>query len=354
MNRQEEVAYKTARLQELMARRGWGALLLTRVDNFAWLTGGGRSHINLATDSGVAQVLVTGEGARILTSNIEHRRMALEELDGSGLEVAHVYNWWDGSPQHHLPYSTASDADPEVQAALAPLRWTLTKAEQERALEAGRLAGEAIENVARIIQPGETEFQVGAQLHGVYAALGFEPAVILVAADERIIEHRHPLPTFEPVKRYVMLVACCRRQGLYYAVTRFVHFGPARAGLRELVRATAHVDAALINATRPGARVADIFRRGMEEYRAQGYEEQWQLHHQGGLIGYQGREYFGQPESPHTVRQDQLFAWNPSITGYKSEDTILVGSDGNRILTETGQWPYVEAYGLRRPAILVR
>ena len=36
---------------------------------------------------------------------------------------------------------------------------------------------------------------------------------------------------------------------------------------------------------------------------------------------------------------NQAFAWNPSIAGTKSEDTILVGPEGNEILSSTGNWP---------------
>jgi hypothetical protein len=53
-------------------------------------------------------------------------------------------------------------------------------------------------------------------------------------------------------------------------------------------------------------------------------------------------------------------AWNPSIAGTKSEDTVLVTARGLEVLTEaSGRWPRLEvALGrgrsLRRPAILVR
>src|SRR6185436_18658845 len=32
-------------------------------------------------------------------------------------------------------------------------------------------------------------------------------------------------------------------------------------------------------------------------------------------------------------------AWNPSITGTKSEDTILADADGHQFLTRGGNWP---------------
>jgi Xaa-Pro dipeptidase len=71
----------------------------------------------------------------------------------------------------------------------------------------------------------------------------------------------------------------------------------------------------------------------------QGYADEWQRHHQGGPAGYEPREYVATPETLDPVGVGQVFAWNPSITGTKSEDTILVGEDGNEILTQIAGWP---------------
>jgi antitoxin VapB len=52
----------------------------------------------------------------------------------------------------------------------------------------------------------------------------------------------------------------------------------------------------------------------------------------------------------------QAYAWNPSITGTKSEDTILVSEQENEVLTEIADWPAIEIpvgdLSIKRPAIL--
>lgn len=60
----------------------------------------------------------------------------------------------------------------------------------------------------------------------------------------------------------------------------------------------------------------------------------------------------------HRLAADQGLAWNPSVTGTKSEDTILVTEAGVEILTATGSWPTVPVKTdrgvLLRPDILIR
>jgi len=75
------------------------------------------------------------------------------------------------------------------------------------------------------------------------------------------------------------------------------------------------------------------------EVRDTGFADEWKLHHQGGPCGYGPRDFVAVPGHPAQVLCDQAFAWNPSITGTKSEDTILVGPDRNEILSATGNWP---------------
>ena len=67
-------------------------------------------------------------------------------------------------------------------------------------------------------------------------------------------------------------------------------------------------------------------------------------------------EVYGERAS-YVVAAGQAYAWNPSITGMKSEDTILVGEQGNEVLTAIEGWPMltVELAGGEkwlRPAVL--
>ncbi|MFQ6058451.1 MAG: M24 family metallopeptidase [Anaerolineae bacterium] len=201
-----------------------------------------------------------------------------------------------------------------------------------------------------------TEYQIAGLLAGESFVRGVTSIVNLIASDERVLRYRHPIPTDRVLERYAMLVLCGRCWGLVASATRLVHFGPLPDELRHKGEALARVDAAFIAATRPGARLAEVFGRAVETYAAVGFPDEWQLHHQGGAAGYEPREFIATPASTEVVEEGQAFAWNPSITGTKSEDTIVVGAEGNEIITATGEWPPIpvelEGQVLHRPAIL--
>jgi antitoxin VapB len=153
-----------------------------------------------------------------------------------------------------------------------------------------------------------------------------------------------------------MLVLCGRRWGLVASVTRMVHFGSLPDEVRRKSEAVARIDATMIAATRPGKTLGKIFQQVQAAYAEAGFADEWQLHHQGGSAGYEPREFIAVPDSPEVVRLGQAYAWNPSITGAKSEDTILVCESDNEVMTTIQGWPsisvVIDGREILRPAIL--
>jgi len=135
-----------------------------------------------------------------------------------------------------------------------------------------------------------------------------------------------------------------------------VHFGTLSNEVRHKAEAVARIDAEMIAATRPGNTLGDVFNRAQSAYAAAGFPDEWRLHHQGGSAGYAPREITATPTTIEPILVGQAFAWNPSITGVKSEDTILVGEESNEIITEMADWPTIDIQVggqiLKRPAIL--
>jgi Xaa-Pro aminopeptidase len=358
-----QTATKLERLRVLIQAMGLDAALLRSVASFAWATDGAASYVNTATSTGEATLLVTLDAAYLLTNNIEAPRLQAEErLHEQGWQFK-VTSWYRQADLLGLlsrgkklgadtPYPGAAD----LRAPLARLRADLTPAEGERFRQLGRECAAAMNEAARALAPGMSELEIAALLAAASHKRGVLPIVNLVATDERVFAFRHPLPSPNTLDRYAMLVLCGRRYGLVCSLTRFVHFGPLPDDLQHKANAVAAVDAAFIHATRPGRRVRDVFQAGIAAYAAHGFPDEWQRHHQGGAAGYEPREYVATPETLDPVAAGQAFAWNPSIAGTKSEDTILVGESGNEILTAIDGWPTVpvaiDGISLARPAIL--
>ena len=144
-----------------------------------------------------------------------------------------------------------------------------------------------------------------------------------------------------------MLVVCAERRGLVVCLTRLVHFGALPAELEHRHEAVCQVDAALHAATVPGARWCDLLGIAQRAYAKHGFGDEWKLHHQGGPMGYAPRDFLATPSETRTVCERQLVGWNPSITGTKSEDTLVSGGE---VLTAMHDWPMRGS----RPDILVR
>jgi len=360
-----EFNHKQNRLQDLLAKHKLDALLLQRVSSFAWATCGAASYVNTATTTGEPALLITPSDRYLITNNIEATRLEQEEkLAAQGWEFR-VAPWHESQGTvAELTRGLRLGADvlypgaTDLSGDLARLRANLTPEEGERFRALGRLCAEAMDSAVRAVRPGQTEYQIAGLLAHEAESQGAQAIVNLIATDERIFSFRHPLPTGKELERYAMLVLCGRRWGLVCSVTRFVHFGPLPDDLRRKAEAVAQIDATFIAATRPDQTLGDVFQRATATYAETGFSDEWRLHHQGGPAGYEPREYVATPGATDVVSSGQVYAWNPSITGTKSEDTILVleGKMGNETLTAIENWPTlsvtVDGQEYARPAIL--
>jgi Xaa-Pro aminopeptidase len=363
MVRMTELELKINKIQGLLEGHSLDAMLLKQVDNFAWATCGAESYVNLAATHGASWLLVSPSGRFVITDNIEATRLRQEEhLEEQGWEFR-VAPWFEANQAiaeltrglkvgADCPYPDAAD----LSAEFPRLRASLTEEEGDRFRSLSRLCAEAMDRAIQAVRPGMTEYQIAGILAGEAHSRGVQPTVNLIAADERIYRFRHPLPTGKQLARYAMLILCGRKWGLVCSITRLVHFGPLPGELCHKAEAVAYIDARFIAGTRPGRKLCEIFSDGIEAYRERGYPEEWKLHHQGGPAGYEPREFIATPESQGEVSAGQVFAWNPSITGVKSEDTILVGREKNEVLTTISGWPTVkvdwDGMVFERPAIL--
>ncbi|MCX6016348.1 MAG: M24 family metallopeptidase [Chloroflexales bacterium] len=366
MTHAQEWHEKRTRLAQLMTQRGLKGILLTRCANFSWITCGGQAHVGVNSETAVASVLCTPNGDYLLASRIEMVRMQTEETAGLPL-TPHQFDWFDPTARDRFVDdvcgvgcwgSDIAGAAYSVAGELTGLRVNLTSAEQNRFVSHGLATGLAIEAAARLVAPGMHELEVAGILAQKVYASGATPVVTLIAGDERIRSYRHPAPTLQRVTKMAMLVVCARRYGLIVSATRLISFGRIGDEIAQRAEACAYVDAVAWHASQPGRLLGDAFGDVCAAYAARGYADEWHKHHQGGVTGYENREIQARIESIHPIAVGQAFAWNPSITGTKSEDTMLLTDHGPHALSTTGQWPMiatsVAGVVFERPGILER
>jgi Xaa-Pro aminopeptidase len=357
VDKNAEITEKTGRVTAALAAEGLGGVLLGSQHNFAWLTAGGSNGIDLSREQGACVLLVRADGKRFVIANrIEMGRLLEEELAGAGFEPIE-YGWEEdkASPTFvaDLAASLLEDnsalgsdlpAGPGVkviEGAVARCRYQLTPSEQERFRRLGLDAGEVVGAFAKTLEPGEAETEIARRLSDALAARGMRSVVTLVASDERIPKFRHPVPSARRWERTLMLVTCARRGGLIASLTRIVCAGQLPDELRRRTQSVARVNARLLAATRPGATGSELYGVVSAAYADEGFAGEERLHHQGGACGYRTRDWVAHPASAETVLFNQAFAWNPSITGTKAEETCLASADGVEILTTTPEWPQI-------------
>ena len=357
MDKTAEIAEKTGRLTRMLAAERLGGVVLVAQPNFAWLTAGGNNGIDTSREQGACALVVGADGKRhVLASRIEMTRLLEEELAGTDFEPVE-FGWEEEKAQptfladlaakvvgggatlgSDLPLGgTVRAAD----GAVSRCRYQLTPPESERYKQLGRDAGEVMGAVARSLTPGVTENEIARRVADALAARGMRSVVTLVAADERIAKFRHPVPTEKSWERVVMLVSCARRQGLIVSLSRIVCAGEVPEELKRRMDASARVNAKLLAATRPGAVGSELYRVAAEAYAGEGFAGEERLHHQGGAAGYRTRDWVAHPASTETVQNNQAFAWNPTVTGSKAEETCIASAEGVEVITKSPDWPQI-------------
>ena len=355
--RAAEAADRVRLLREVLAQAGAGAIRLRGVDWFAWATAGGDASVLLASDCGVAEVLVTRDEACILTDEIEAERLRREQVpDGF---TFHIAPWTETELRATYVLGAAGggavlcdrpqNGEQPLPASLRLRRMVLGPAEQERYRVLGREAAEAMSEALRAARPDWTEYQLAAA--GAYSLWrrGIQPALVLAAGERRLPLFRHPVPGPEPLGARAMLVFCARRHGLYANLTRCVSFGPLSEELRTAQQELLQVEATGLDAVRPGQSLAAVYHALDAAYRHANRPDAIREHHQGGITGYQAREIVASPSTATGLETGMAFAFNPSFAGVKVEDSFLLGPGGLENLTLDPHWPATTIQGRARP-----
>ncbi|MCM8804637.1 MAG: M24 family metallopeptidase [Candidatus Omnitrophica bacterium] len=358
-----EIEIKFERVKKLIEEKKVNGILINKVSNFAWFTGGKINYVALNTEFGVCKLLITKEKIFYLTNNIEESRLSEEELENFGFEPI-VEKWYEEKLDEKIKKIVSGKIGSDILSQdyiflnIENLHFPLLKEEIERYKKLGKETTEIMTKICKEIKPEDREIEIAGKLSENLWRRNIIPIVILIASDDRIEKYRHPIPKDKKIKKYVMVILCARRDGLIVSLTRLVHFGKLSEELNKKHLAVCKIDATLINSTRKYKKVGEVFMEGVKMYENLGYKNEWQKHHQGGPTGYLTRYFKAKKEIKEIITENQAYAWNPSITGTKSEDTIITTESQPIILTEDKNWPLlkieIDGNEINRPAILVK
>lgn len=358
---------KIEKVKKYIEERGVDGILLTKKNNFSWITCGKRNRIINESEMGHSSILITKDSCFLVTDNIEEPRIYAEELDDKVFKRA-IFNWFEPQDKYRkIVEAVGSDnviSDVPsgdfncVDNGFEKLKYVLDGNEKKVLVELGEKTSKIISRVCLETKRGDSEFNCLALLHRYLADEGIAPNVSFVGSDERIFNFRHPIATYKKIDKYFMVVVCSEFKGLIVSMSRSVYFGKLTEELEAKKDVLAHIDAEIINYTRPGKTYADAFRFIKRMYEKYGYKDEWVHHHQGGPTGYSPRYFLANDFTNVPIEIGNAFAWNPTLKGIKSEDTFLVEKDFNRYISYDENWPSIEIVvedkKIKRPDILLR
>lgn len=346
-------------------------VVLQEQASLSWLLGA-RSNVPRTLDAACfdAVVVLGGDGeadaVEVVTNAVEAPRLQDVELVAARARLAAagvalrwtVVPWWQGRGEV-LPSGPGVLADRPGPGRTAlgedfrRLRRMLDTRQQavlaSVCADAQRVTGQ----VVRGLGPDLSEHEAAGRVMGALEGAGLDPVALFVAGADRMLAHRHPLPTHGRLGRRCLVACCARRDGAVASVTRIVSFEPVDEAGRRRYAALLEVERAFLDASTPGARLGTAFAVGAEAYSRHGFAaREWHRHHQGGPSGWAPRELLAHPGSEETIGVGSVLAWNPSGDGWKVEDTWLVDDDGLRALATDPAWPHVDVGGRARPSVL--
>lgn len=330
-------------LRGLMDRRGLGALLLQRPANFAWYTNGADNRVDHADPLGVAAILLTSRAEYVVSDNIDGPRMRGEETpDFEVLE----HPWYESpsgiikevAGETLLGVDHPLEGVTDVSQDVAPLRYVLDDEAIERYRRVGRDANEAVSEAINSLPHYTTsESQMAARVAESCRRRSLFTPLLMAASEERMMRYRHPILRSRPnsLGRMAMVVICAERGGLYANLTRIVLFEDPDEETIRRQNACEDILRRMREATVPGRRLSEVFEDCKRFYAEEGFPEEWREHHQGGLTGYGSREVISTPYTDLEIKPGMAFAWNPSLTGAKAEETFILTGSGPEAITES-------------------
>ena len=344
MNKNENFLYKLGEIRRILREKNYDGLEIKSQANFSFLTRG-RGFIGLASVASCGSLLITFDKVYLVTENIEVMRLYEEQLDENPLIELLSFPWNEGEKRNEAIEKVTSNlkiaSEGDIERELFEIRTLISQYDYEDYKDLCQEATIALEDICKNIKKGVTEYQLAGEIAKELWARNIEPITILIGFDERALKRRHPVMIGNALKNYALVGICGRRNGLIVSISRDVLINEDKE-MEEKHRKCAMVNAAFLNSLKIGNTLEEVFDAGVKQYEKEGYPLEYLKHHQGGLTGFVPRELRANKGCLHKVRENEAYAFNPTIQGSKCEDTVFVTENGIENLTYTGNYSYVE------------
>ena len=352
------------RLRDWILLNNLDGVIISRRDNFAWLTAGGDNRVLNNSEVGSGHLGIPPTRQYLVAHTMDARRLFEEQIPGQEYQLMEQ-RWHQGDPRRKAlelaGTQVASDTHlagaQERSAQIACLHFPLSQLEIVRITWLARMTGCLLEELAGWVAPGMSEGHVAREMQVGFARVGIDLDVLIVGSDERIFQYRHPLPTDKRIESYVLLHPAARRWGLHANVSRSLHFGPPPERLQRAYQAIAVIEARILSMLQPGVSFADILAHQKAWYAEFGYPNEWEYHFQGGPTGYLVVD-LTRDQTQTSVEINQSFDWFVTVSGAKVEELSLLTADGVEIASLGPDWPTLEVqttHGKRQvPDLMVK
>ncbi len=328
-------------------------LILGRRDNFAWVSEGNDNAVVTNIDTGVAYLVLYKNKLTndVIISDSSDAARIQDEQNSLGLTVfeipwytnlhTHIKNFCEDQSKKGMNCATdfVIPNTTCVLDLLIDLRMQLNQNEILSYKQLGQDCASIIERIAMSSKVGESEISIANRIKAECFSKNISPDCVLVGSDERIVKYRHPMPTNKQISQSLMLVLGGQRNGLNVSLTRMMYFKSIPIEIQERMHATQYIFAMsqlLMKDNRP---YSDYFEELKKAYAEVNYADEWKMHHQGGPTGYGCREFIINSGTEKMIKNNQAYAWNPTVCGTKCEETSLLIDNKADIITKTTNWP---------------
>lgn len=344
MNKIENFEYKLKEIRRVLSEKECDGVEIKSQANFSFLTRG-RGFIGLASVVACGSLIVTKENVYLVTENIEAMRLYNEQLDNNPLITVIDFPWHESSKRDEAVKKVTNGlkiiSEGDIEKELFNMRTLMTSYDYEDYKALCQESAIILENICKNLKKGMTEYELAGEIAKQFWSNNIEPITILIGFDDRALKYRHPVMAGATLENYALVGICGRRNGLIVSISRDVLINSDKE-MEGKHNKCARVNAAFLNSLKIGKTMEEVFEVAVKQYEVEGYPLEYVEHHQGGLTGFIPREIRANKGCLHKVRENEAYAFNPTIQGSKCEDTVFVTKNGLENLTHTGNYSYVE------------